>query len=228
MNINIREDISRTPTLKVTRKTPDEYGRIKQSGIHVTGRIVMNVWRIIRHEVKLSIYTFQNVVFNILGKRLLPKMEIINNFRIPEFSYKSMTKWFEANTRSRALIFQYHIDRTELNLRILDRLDFISRTRFTISNHSYCFSELSRVYGIDFFSVISRGSQYKVESMMLRLTKPRNFIALSPSREQVRNQNAIECLPLVMEPESKLYTSPVLVLDFQSLYPSIIIAYNLW
>jgi DNA polymerase zeta len=30
-----------------------------------------------------------------------------------------------------------------------------------------------------------------------------------------------------MEPESRLYTSPVVVLDFQSLYPSLIIAYNL-
>jgi len=30
----------------------------------------------------------------------------------------------------------------------------------------------------------------------------------------------MESLPLVMEPESRMYTSPVLVLDFQSLYPS--------
>ena len=30
-----------------------------------------------------------------------------------------------------------------------------------------------------------------------------------------------------MEPESRFYTSPVIVLDFQSLYPSMIIAYNL-
>jgi DNA polymerase zeta len=40
-------------------------------------------------------------------------------------------------------------------------------------------------------------------------------------------QPAMECLPLVMEPESGFYTDPVVVLDFQSLYPSMIIAYNL-
>ena len=31
-----------------------------------------------------------------------------------------------------------------------------------------------------------------------------------------------------MEPQSNFYASPLLVLDFQSLYPSIIIAYNYW
>lgn len=39
---------------------------------------------------------------------------------------------------------------------------------------------------------------------------------------------APECLALNMEPISKLYTSPLLVLDFQSLYPSLMIAYNYW
>lgn len=37
----------------------------------------------------------------------------------------------------------------------------------------------------------------------------------------------MECLPLVMEPESGFYADPVVVLDFQSLYPSMMIAYNL-
>ncbi|KAL0005944.1 hypothetical protein SO802_013505 [Lithocarpus litseifolius] len=37
----------------------------------------------------------------------------------------------------------------------------------------------------------------------------------------------MECLPLVMEPESGFYADPVVVLDFRSLYPSMIIAYNL-
>ena len=34
-------------------------------------------------------------------------------------------------------------------------------------------------------------------------------------------------MPLVMEPESRFYADPVIVLDFQSLYPSVVIAYNL-
>jgi len=37
---------------------------------------------------------------------------------------------------------------------------------------------------------------------------------------------APEALPLVMEPETNIYYDPVAVLDFQSLYPSVVIAYN--
>ena len=37
---------------------------------------------------------------------------------------------------------------------------------------------------------------------------------------------APEYIPLVMEPESRFYSDPLIVLDFQSLYPSIIMAYN--
>ena len=61
---------------------------------------------------------------------------------------------------------------------------------------------------------------------MFRIAKPENFLLVSPSRKQVGQQNALECLPLVMEPQSAFYNSPLLVLDFQSLYPSIMIAYN--
>lgn len=53
------------------------------------------------------------------------------------------------------------------------------------------------------------------------------MILVSPSRQQVSDQPAMECTPLVMEPYSDIYTDPVTVFDFQSLYPSIIIAYNM-
>lgn len=55
----------------------------------------------------------------------------------------------------------------------------------------------------------------------------RDGVQVSPTREQVGAQPAMEAIPLVMEPESRFYHEPVAVLDFQSLYPSIVIAYNL-
>jgi DNA polymerase zeta len=62
-------------------------------------------------------------------------------------------------------------------------------------------AELARVFGIDFYSVLTRGSQYRVESMMMRLAKPMNYIAVSPTRAQVAAMRAAECVPLIMEPE---------------------------
>ena len=45
--------------------------------------------------------------------------------------------------------------------------------------------------------------QFRVESMMLRLAKKQNFVAVSPSVKQRAKMRAPESLPLIMEPESK-------------------------
>ena len=205
---------------------------------------------------------------------------------------------------SRWRCVQYWVRRARLNLAMVEQLDLYGRT-----------AELARTFGIDFQSVLTRGSQYRVESMLVRLAHTQNYLMLSPSREQVSprveaggtwpgpwgravqtqhcrthaqlglspwlqhahqparraaddqssaggqaarialssqrkpltqdtgttsapalptslwaqvgRQPAMECLPLVMEPESRFYADPVIVLDFQSLYPSMVIAYNL-
>jgi DNA polymerase zeta len=75
--------------------------------------------------------------------------------------------------------------------------------------------------------VLSRGSQYRVESMMLRISRKLNYIAFSANQKQKATMRAAECIPLTLEPESKFYTDPIAVLDYQSLYPSVIIAYNI-
>lgn len=59
----------------------------------------------------------------------------------------------------------------------LDMLDISKTIRRT--------SESARVFGVDFYSVITRGSQFKVESIMFRIAKPENFVLVSPSRKQV-------------------------------------------
>nr|XP_011466294.1 PREDICTED: DNA polymerase zeta catalytic subunit isoform X2 [Fragaria vesca subsp. vesca] len=183
----------------------DEWGRTHSSGVHVGGRIVLNVWRLMRSEVKLNMNTVEAV------------SEVVLRRKVPYIPNKVLTKWFLSGPgRARYRCIKYVKERAELNLEMMNQLDMINRT-----------SELARVFGIDFFSVLSRGSQYRVESMVLRLAHIQNYLAISPGKQQVASQPAMECIPLVMEPESGFYADPVVVLDFQSLYPSMIIAYNL-
>ena len=191
----------------------EEYARRKASGISITGRILLNLWRCMRSEIKLQIYTRENVIFSLLKKR------------IPLYSHHSLKYWYMQSINNNANnsnyndlihIFSYFLNITALNLSIIKEVDLISRT-----------SEMARVIGIDFFSVLSRGSQFRVESLLLRISKQLGYVMISPNKLQVANQAAMECIPLVMEPESFIYTDPVIVLDFQSLYPTIMMAYNI-
>ncbi|KAF2659320.1 hypothetical protein K491DRAFT_712839 [Lophiostoma macrostomum CBS 122681] len=203
---NLCDEISRMKSQSHGRfgKEADRWGFTHTSTIRVTGRHMINIWRAMRGELNLLQYTMENVVFHLLHKR------------IPHYTHTDLTNWYTSTKpRDLAKVLNYFLSRVQLNLSILEANEIVPRT-----------SEQARLLGVDFFSVISRGSQFKVESTMFRIAKPENFILVSPSRKQVGQQNALECLPLVMEPQSAFYNSPLLVLDFQSLYPSVMIAYN--
>ncbi|KAL0951176.1 hypothetical protein HGRIS_007907 [Hohenbuehelia grisea] len=182
----------------------DMYNFRHTSTLKVAGRHVLNLWRVMRGEMALNVYTFENVAFHVLRKR------------VPRYPPDTLVAWYTSPAlREAAKVLQYFLDRTSMLLEILDVSELVTKT-----------AEFARVFGVDFFSVISRGSQFKVESFMARLAKPESFLMLSPSKADVGKQNAAECMPLIMEPLSGNYNSPLLVLDFQSLYPSLMIAYN--
>lgn len=63
--------------------------------------------------------------------------------------------------------------------------------------------------------------------MLFTLTRQEKMLLNSPSKKQTRSQDGGEALPLVMEPKSAIIMDPVVVLDFMSLYPSVVIAFNL-
>ncbi|KAF5390267.1 hypothetical protein D9757_002930 [Collybiopsis confluens] len=173
--------------------------------LKIAGRHVFNLWRIMRSEQTLNIYTFENVAFHVLGQR------------VPKYSPLTMSNWYRSTSPVHvAILLRYHTKRTMLNIEILNQTEVVTKT-----------AEFARVFGVDFYSVISRGSQFKVESFMFRMAKPESYVLISPSKSDVGKQNAAECLPLIMEPQSSFYTSPLVVLDFQSLYPSLMIAQNM-
>ena len=196
--------LSRTPrgAENPQESRDDDYGRLHGAGMHSAGRIILNLWRLFRMELKLSSYSFHNCVHAILKQR------------VPRFEQQVLDAWFQSGQLWRSV--EHVALRATLNLRMIDAIDLVGRT-----------AEFAKVFGIDFFSVLSRGSQYRVESLLVRLAHTQNYVMMSPSKEQVANQPAMEALPLVMEPESRFYPDPVVVLDFQSLYPSCMMAYNI-
>ena len=203
---NLCDEFSRMKSQSHGRfgKEDDRWGFNHTSTIRVTGRHMINIWRAMRGELNLLQYTMENVVFQLCHRR------------IPHYAFQDLTFWYTSGKpKDLAKVVDYYVSRTQLDLEVLEQNELIPRT-----------SEQARLLGVDFFSVFSRGSQFKVESLMFRIAKPENFLLPSPSRKQVGQQNALECLPLVMEPQSAFYNSPLLVLDFQSLYPSVMIAYN--
>ncbi|KAI0047841.1 hypothetical protein FA95DRAFT_1492015 [Auriscalpium vulgare] len=201
---DIGEQISRAPGRSASGGT-EQWGQRTTSTFHAIGRHALNVWRIMRVEQSLNNYTFENTVFHLLQRS-----------RVPRYTPATLTEWYYSEVPAHGVrLLQHLLNRTTMVLEMLDAAETITKT-----------AEFARVFGVDFFSVISRGSQFKVESFMFRIAKPESFVLLSPSRQDVGSQNAAECMPLIMEPLSAFYSSPLVVLDFQSLYPSIMVAYN--
>ncbi|KAJ2659947.1 DNA polymerase zeta, partial [Coemansia sp. RSA 1200] len=210
--IDLVHELSRVPNANIIRKRwqyreGDKGGSGnsgKQTRVNVPGRHMLNLWKIMRSELSLTSYTFENVVLNVLDEK------------VPCYSYSRLSAWLlEGPAVARIRVLRHLRYRAAAVLQIIDKANIVDRA-----------AEFANVIGIDFMSVITRGSQFRVESLMARIAHPELFILSSPTREQVAHQAAAECLPLVLEPKSRYYTDPVVVLDFQSLYPSIMIAYN--
>ncbi|ANZ76042.1 BA75_02457T0 [Komagataella pastoris] len=202
-DLDLCEKFSRVQ-YKFNNKTKDQWGYTHGSTFKITGRHVLNLWRALTHEITLTNYTLENLVYHIL------------HLRIPHYNYGVLSKWFESeNPRYKSLVLNYFTQRVALEVQIINQIQLISKV-----------TEEAKLIGIDFYSVLSRGSQFKVESLLVRLTKQENLLMISPSKKDVFEQDPLTYVPLIMEPEAAFYKSPIVVLDFQSLYPSLVIAYN--
>lgn len=161
LNINLAAMMSRVPT-HVVRDVPQEndeiptdWGGFRQFEVKLCGRIFLDVWRLMRSEIALTSYTFESVMYHIMHRRC------------PLHGWRELTRLWGAEdavtngkrevSSSRWIVIEYYLERVRGNLELLNHLDLIGRT-----------CELAKLFGIQFFEVLSRGSQFRVESMMLR------------------------------------------------------------
>lgn len=153
INVDLVPLISRIPSQRVAKfKQTDEenvqheefMGFEYDSEYKLHGRILLDVWRLLRGEIALTSYSFENIMYHVMHRRC------------PLYSHEKLTRlWNESINRW--IVVEYYLNRVKGTLEILNQLDLVGRT-----------CELAKLFGIQFYEVLSRGSQFRVESMMLR------------------------------------------------------------
>ena len=98
----------------------------------ISGRVLINVWRIAEFECRLKSYDLESVVFHLFKKRE------------PVFSNWTLTQWWDESRESRSRTLNYIRQRLILTEEILNRLNTVPQT-----------VEMTKLYGIDFDSVVS-------------------------------------------------------------------------
>lgn len=86
-----------------------------------------------RVELTLNIYSFENVVFQVLGQRyLLFELQYVLmqlRYRVPKYSSSTLTEWFHSESPSHTMIImRYFMDRTSIVLRILEVTEIVTKT----------------------------------------------------------------------------------------------------
>lgn len=82
----------------------------------IIGRVMFNVWRLFRHELALSSYSFENCMFEILKER------------VPKYSYAQLADWWGDESRIlRWIPCEYYLTRLSGTVRMLEKLDIISK-----------------------------------------------------------------------------------------------------
>lgn len=67
--INLIEELSRIKRSAVSAPRSDSWGYRKAAIFRIVGRHLLNVWRIMRGEIDLTSYRFENMVFHLLHQR---------------------------------------------------------------------------------------------------------------------------------------------------------------
>lgn len=153
INIDLVPLISRIPSQKVAKfkQNDDEnaqheelFGFEYDSEYKLHGRILLDVWRLLRGEIALTSYSYENIMYHVMHRRC----PLYSTEKLARLWNESINRW---------IVIEYYLSRVKGTLEILNQLDLVGRT-----------CELAKLFGIQFYEVLSRGSQFRVESMMLR------------------------------------------------------------
>ncbi|KRH95256.1 DNA polymerase delta catalytic subunit [Pseudoloma neurophilia] len=171
----------------------------KDDNIEFTSRLVIDMIQVIKKSHSLRSYTLNNV-----------SQQILNNQK-EDIPYYLINSLFKGDDKTRRRIAVYCLKDTLLPLLIFEKLVVLLTG-----------TEMARVLGVPINWHFNRGISIKIFSLILRQAKKHNYVIPIVKSESEGYTGAV-----VIDPERGYYDEPIAVLDFASLYPSIIIAHNL-
>lgn len=177
------------------------YGTRETKDVNIDGRLQLDLLQFIQREYKLRSYTLNAVSAYFLGEQ----KEDVHHSIISDLQNG------DDDTRRRLAV--YCLKDAFLPLRLLEKL-------MALVNYT----EMARVTGVPFSYLLSRGQQIKVVSQLYR--KCYDIDTVIPNMASQGSDEQYEGAT-VIEPIRGYYDVPIATLDFNSLYPSIMMAHNL-
>ncbi|CAK7354808.1 unnamed protein product [Dovyalis caffra] len=174
-----------------------QYGTRESKDITLEGRVQFDLLQAVQRDYKLSSYSLNSVSAHFLSEQ----KEDVHHSIISDLQ--------NGNAETRRRLADAYLPQ-----RLLDKLMFI-----------YNYVEMARVTGVPLSFLLSRGQSIKVLSQLLRKAKEKNLVI--PNVKQAGSEQGTYEGATVLEPKAGFYEKPIATLDFASLYPSIMMAYNL-
>lgn len=180
------------------------FGKRNNVETTIEGRVIFDMLPYMQRNHKLSSYSLNSVCAEYLGQQ----KEDVHHSIISDLQ--------NGSDEDRHRLAVYCLKDALLPQRLMNKLSVLVN-----------YIEMARVTGVPMSFLISRGQQIKVFSMILR--KCRNEHLLVPTlRKSGSNSDEVGYEgATVLEPIKNYYQVPIATLDFASLYPSIMMAYNL-
>ncbi|XP_059432438.1 DNA polymerase delta catalytic subunit [Corylus avellana] len=188
--------------VKDTTFSSRQMGTRESKEVTVEGRVQFDLLQVMQRDYKLSSYSLNSVSAHFLSEQ----KEDVHHSIISDLQ--------NGNAETRRRLAVYCLKDAYLPQRLLDKLMFI-----------YNYVEMARVTGVPISFLLSRGQSIKVLSQLLRKARQRDLVI--PNVKQAGSEQGTYEGATVLEAKAGFYEKPIATLDFASLYPSIMMAYNL-
>jgi DNA polymerase delta subunit 1 len=178
----------------------------KRNNIETTieGRVIFDMFPYMQRNHKLSSYTLNSVCAEFLGQQ----KEDVHHSIISDLQ--------NGSDEDRHRLAVYCLKDALLPQRLMDKLSVVVN-----------YVEMARVTGVPMSFLISRGQQIKVFSMILRKCRNEKLLVPTLKKGGFNPDDVTYEGATVLDPIKNYYQVPIATLDFASLYPSIMQAYNL-